>query len=408
MSRASGGTRASRLRLRVTAAAEQSLRSGHPWLFADSVRSQNRPGAGGELGVVFDRHDRFLCIGLYDPNSPIRLRVLHRGKPVAIDGKWWSRQLEAAVARRAACFGADTSGYRWIHGESDGWPGLVLDRYGDVLVLKLYTAAWLPHLDTVLDLLENRLHPASIVLRLSRNIQAATADTQGLADGRVARGRPLPAAVEFRENGLKFEAEVLKGQKTGFFLDQRENRARVGDLAAGRRVLNAFSFSGGFSLYAARGRARSVSDLDISAHALNSGARNWALNQGDPGVNACKREAIQADVFDWLASSRRPQFDLVILDPPSLARRESERPGALAAYERLAHLGLRILRPAGVLVCCSCSAHVSPAEFFACVRRALARSGRRFEEMMRTGHPVDHPASFPEAEYLKALYLRLV
>ncbi|HWI56464.1 MAG TPA: class I SAM-dependent methyltransferase, partial [Bacillota bacterium] len=200
---------------------------------------------------------------------------------------------------------------------------------------------------------------------------------------------------------------VLKGQKTGFFLDQRENRRRVETLAHGRRVLNAFSFSGGFSLYAARGQAPAVTDLDISAHALASAARNFALNQAKPAVIACQHERIQAEAFEWLSTSPPRQFDLIVLDPPSLAKRETERANAIRAYQRLAALGIDRLPPGGILAAFSCSAHVSAEEFFEAVRRAAAKSGRKAEELQTTGHAPDHPATIKEAEYLKGIYLKL-
>ena len=160
-----------RLRLRVTAAAESVLRSGHPWLFADSIREQNRAGQAGELAVIYDRKDRFLATGLFDPDSPIRVRLLHVGKPRAIDRDWWSERLTRALEARQGLFDEQTTGFRWINGESDGWPGLVLDRYDRTLVLKLYTAAWLPRLEEIAGLITGRLRPERIVLRLSRNIQ---------------------------------------------------------------------------------------------------------------------------------------------------------------------------------------------------------------------------------------------
>lgn len=404
-----------RLRLRVTAAAEEMLRHGHPWLFADSVREQNRPGQRGELAVVYDRKDRFLGIGLFDPSSPLRVRMLHAGKPVVLDAEWWRQRFESALERRRSLFDARTDGYRWIHGESDGWPGLVLDRYGGTLVLKLYTAAWLPRLALVLGLIRERLQPERLVLRLSRNTQELARVEFGLEDGQdlgpaETAGQELPtqaAAVEFRETGLRFAADVVRGQKTGFFLDQRENRRRVEALAQGREVLNAFSFSGGFSLYAARGGATAVTDLDISAHALAAGQRNFALNAADPLVARCQREAVKADAFAWLEQNTTRTFRLVILDPPSLAQREAERSGAIQAYARLAANGLRALRPGGVLVAASCSAHVSAAEFRAAVGAAAQAAGRPWREREVTGHPPDHPATFPEAQYLKCVYLQV-
>jgi 23S rRNA (cytosine1962-C5)-methyltransferase len=401
-----------RLRLRVTAAAESIVRSRHPWLFADSIREQNREGETGELAVIYDRQDKFLAVGLFDPDSPIRVRILHAGKPATIDDAWWRERLGSTMARRAGLLDATTNAGRLIHGESDGWPGLVLDRYDTTVVLKLYSAAWLPRLDEVLGWIRHELSPGQLVLRLSRNIQDVARSRFQRVEGWLAAGTTddksvaVSNPVVFQETGLRFEADVIKGQKTGFFLDQRENRRRVEGLATGRDVLNAFSFSGGFSLYAARGGAKSVTDLDISVHALESARRNFALNQSLPTIARCPHETIQADAFQWLERNRDRRFDLIVLDPPSLARREAERAGAIQAYGALAGSGIRALRPGGILVAASCSAHVSAGEFFGAVRAAAGSSLRTFEELDTTGHPPDHPAIFPEARYLKCIYLR--
>jgi 23S rRNA (cytosine1962-C5)-methyltransferase len=339
------------------------------------------------------------------------VRILHAGKPQTIDRAWWQARLEQALTRRRDLFDAQTTGYRLIHGESDGWPGLVLDRYDTTLVLKLYTAAWLPRLADTLALLRENVPGERIVLRLSRNIQAPAEKQFQRRDGEIIFSeRAVPEAgapVIFQESGLRFEADVLRGQKTGFFLDQRENRREVEALARGRRMLNAFSFSGGFSVYAARGGATAVTDLDISAHALAAAQRNFALNKNLSGVAACHHNTVQGDAFEWLAASTA-KFDLVVLDPPSLAKRATEREGALRAYERLATLGIAGLAPDGILVAGSCSAHVPAEEFFEAVRRAAAKSGRKFEELKTLRHPPDHPANFKEAEYLKVIYLKIL
>jgi 23S rRNA (cytosine1962-C5)-methyltransferase len=415
--------------MRVTAAVEAALRAGHPWVFADRIRQQNRPGQAGELAVIYDRKNRFLAVGLFDPDSPIRVRVLQAGQPGTIDPAWWSARLAQALDRRRDLFDDQTTGYRLIHGESDGWPGLVLDRYGATLVLKLYTAAWWPRLDDIARLMVAGLNPERMVLRSSRNLRRRLepgsaagqragesagvpscrrgGPEEGNHGGSIPYGSPLSGPVVFLESGLRFEADVLRGQKTGFFLDQRENRRQVELLAPGRRVLNAFSFSGGFSLYAARGGARSVTDLDISAHALAGARRNFVLNSTMPAVGHCPHEMLQADVFEWFDANRQRKFDLIILDPPSFAKRETERAAAIRAYEQLAGRGVAQLARGGVLVACSCSAHVGAGEFFEAVRRAAGGSGRAFRELQTTGHPPDHPATFKEAEYLKAIYLRL-
>ena len=391
------------LRLRLTAAAETIVRGGHPWVFAQSVRHQNRPGETGELAVIFDRADRFLAFGLYDAQSPIRVRVLHAGKPQQIDHQWWQQRAARAFALRWGLFDPQLTGFRCINGENDGWPGLVLDQYDTTRVLKLYTAAWLPRLHELAGLLKGE---GRLVLRLSRNIQKQALDDFGLKDGEILRGDAPEGPVVFLENGLRFEADVLRGQKTGFFLDQRENRRHVEALAEGRSVLNLFSYSGGFSLYAARGRAASGHSLDISEHALAAARRNFALNHDLPSVAGCRHETIQADAFVWLRQDAGQRFDLIILDPPSLAKRATEKEDAIAAYTKLIESSIARLNNNGILVAASCSAHVSAAEFFNLARATAQKSGRKFNEPRTTRHPADHPATFPEGEYLKCIYLR--
>jgi 23S rRNA (cytosine1962-C5)-methyltransferase len=394
-----------RLRCRLTAAAETIVRGRHPWVFAGSIRELNRNGSAGELAVIYDRNDRFLAIGLFDPESPLRIRVLHAGKPIQIDEDWWRTRLESTLAKRADLLDENTTACRLINGESDGWPGLVLDRYGDVLVLKLYTFAWCSRLLMLMQMLQSAARQTSLVLRLSRNVQSSFA-SDGYRDAQILSGEPINAPVIFRESGLRFEADALAGQKTGFFLDQRENRRAVEKLARGADVLNAFSFTGGFSLYAARGGARSVASLDISSHALAGAERNFTLNHEQPSVASCRHEIIQANAFDWLETNTERMFDLIVLDPPSLAKKETERAGAIRAYGKLAASAIRHLRPGGALVAASCSAHVNAEEFFGAVRQAASITGRKFTQLNTTRHAPDHPATFPEAEYLKCISLR--
>jgi 23S rRNA (cytosine1962-C5)-methyltransferase len=397
--------KAGKLKIRLTPAAERAVHGGHPWVYADRIREINRPGTAGELAIAYDRQDRFMAIGLYDPDSTIALRVLHAGEPVQLNDAWWQEHLAIPLRERAALFDDATTGYRCVNGESDGWPGLVLDRYAGCYVLKLYTAAWFPHLERIAGLIMDQCRPISLVLRLSRNIRVA-AETLGLADGQVLRGEAVTGPVQFREHGKVFEADVIRGQKTGFFLDQRENRRLVGEQARGCDVLNVFSHTGGFSVYAAAGGAKSTTDLDISANALAAAKRNFQLNRDLPVVAACGHQTIQADAFAWLAANSRPAYDVVIIDPPSLAKREADKAEALAAYERLAGAAARLLGPGGLLVSASCSAHVRAAEFFQVVREAVCRVPGKFEELRLTGHAPDHPARIPEAEYLKCIYLR--
>ncbi|NGO39707.1 class I SAM-dependent rRNA methyltransferase [Limisphaera ngatamarikiensis] len=393
--------------IRLKPAAADAVRTGHPWVFDQSIQKQDRPGQPGELAALYDRNNRFLAIGLYDPHSPLRVRILHRGTPVPLDESWWRQHLRRALTRREPLFDPQTTGYRLVHGESDGWPGLVLDRYAEVLVLKLYTVAWLPRLQALCRWITDLLQPRSLVLRLSRNLQSTAPQFGGPTDGSLLHGTPIEPPVPFLESGLRFTADVLRGQKTGFFLDQRENRRRVETLAQGRHVLNLFSFSGGFSVYAARGGARSVTDLDLSPHALDAARRHFDLNRGQYPDPECPHRTVQADAFEWLETAPPESFDLVILDPPALARKAAERAGALRAYRHLVLRSVRLLRPDGILVAASCTAHVRTDEFFDLVRQTLRSTGRPWRELATTTVPPDHPATFPEAEYLKCIYVQV-
>jgi len=395
-----------RLALRVTPAAQRALRGGHPWLFEQGVTGQSGEGRPGDLAVIFDDRRRFLAIGLYDPTSPIRVRVLHHGAPATIDRAWLRDQLAASVTWRAILPESGTTGYRLVHGENDGLPGLVIDRYDAVLVIKLYSLAWVSHLADLRVALDEVCPAACVVLRLSRELVSQPEHLYGLADGTMLAGSPPDGPVLFSENGLRFEADVRHGQKTGFFFDQRDNRARAGKLAAGRRTLNVFAYTGGFSLYAAQGGAPEIVSLDSSAPALASAGRNFALNRHLPAVAAARHTLLAADAFAALANlhGRRERYDLVIVDPPAMAKREDEVSGAVQAYTRLTGLALGVLAPGGTLIMASCSSRVSAPAFFKAVNQAAEQADRPLNEIDRTGHAIDHPVRFPEGAYLKCLF----
>ena len=278
-------------------------------------------------------------------------------------------------------------------------PGLIIDRYAETYVVKVYTPAWFPHLNDVLAALNTALGPARIVLRLS---DRAKDNEYGLEDGMVLHGNPLDAPVIFLENGLRFEADPILGQKTGFFLDQRENRARVETLAQGKRVLNIFSYTGGFSVYAARGGATEVISLDASKPATDAAERNYKLNFPDGDIH----KTITGDAFSEMARMRDEgqRFEMVIIDPPSFAKKASQTAGALNAYQKLTKLGLDILTPNGILVQASCSSRVESDDFFDAIHIAARQHGRPLNEIERTSHALDHPIGFREAEYLKCLF----
>jgi len=397
---------AKRLAVRVTADARRQLAAGHPWVYDRAITSVTPGGRPGDLAVVFDDHRKFVAIGLYDPASAIRVKILHHGTPVQIDPEFWGRRLRDALDRRAALAAGPTTGYRCVHGENDGLPGLVLDRYGDTLVLKLYSAAWFAHLATVLPVIVATLSPSTVVLRLARAIGGSP--PAGLSDGTAIHGALPDGPVHYDELGLRFEADVVDGQKTGGFLDQRDNRALVGSMAAGASVLDVFCATGGFGVHAAAGGARSVLGVDASAGALASAQRNMALNRALPAVAACEHQVEAGDAFEVMDRFGRQhrKYDIVVVDPPSFAQRQSNVPRALAAYARLTERALRLLAPGGLLVQASCSSRVPADEFVATVRGAAGRAGWGLRVIRQTGAPIDHPVSFPQGAYLKAVFAR--
>jgi 23S rRNA (cytosine1962-C5)-methyltransferase len=397
----------SRIAVRATPAGVRHVRSGHPWLFDGSIASVSRDGEPGELAVVFDKERRFAGIGLYDPDSPIRVKLLHHGDPVTVDETFWRAKVAAAFARRAGLLAdPETTGYRLIHGENDGLPGLVLDRYVDVSVLKLYSRAWLPHLETLVPIIDAALPSRSLIVRYSR--AAAPRGSAGPADASALIGAVPDAPVLFSEHGLLMEADVVRGQKTGYFLDQRDNRARVRDLARGARVLDMFACSGGFSLAAAAGGAISVHSVDLAADALTTARRNMEHNRGIAAVAACSHRTTTGDAFEVMERlvAAGETYDLVIVDPPSFAQRQSSVAGALRAYGRLTRLGVALTERGGVYVQSSCSSRVTAEEFFPGIIEHANVAGVRLQELERTGHAVDHPIGFPEGAYLKTLFAR--
>ncbi|MCD4672464.1 MAG: class I SAM-dependent rRNA methyltransferase [Anaerolineaceae bacterium] len=399
--------------IRVTPAAERALRKGHPWCYESAITHQSRDGAPGDLAVIFDHNRKFLAVGLYDPTSMIRVRVLQHKKSAQINTDWFARQLEKAIKLRAPLANLPeerrTNGYRLVHGENDGLPGLIIDRYADTLVIKLYTPAWIPYLKSVCTALA-QLHPAErLILRLNRAMQDQPSLLYGLSDGIMLSGPVLDGPILFQENGLIFEADPVHGQKTGFFLDQRHNRARVETLSAGKSILNVFAYTGGFSVYAARGGATHVISLDQSAPACEAAKRNMLHNQHYPAVAAAVHKTIAADAFEVMASMAKngQQFDLVIIDPPMFAQKRSQIAAAVSAYRRLTQMGLNVLQPGGILVQASCSSRVDAETFFNTIHRTAREMGRPLQEMERTTHAPDHPITFPEGAYLKCLFAKV-
>jgi len=392
------------IKIKISKQLQNKIRKGFPWVYYYQLNNRKISGKPGDLGVIYDSSNRFLAIGLFDPFSDIRLRILQTREPREIDETFFQERLQQAFELRSSLNRKETTAYRVVNGENDGFPGMVVDRYNDILVIKLYTSAWFPYLNMLVGLLSETTGSKRVLLQLSRHVQRVSEG--GYQDNQMLLGSGLDKPVRFRESGLSFEADLLHGQKTGFFLDQRENRQKVREWAEGKSVLNVFSYTGAFSVYALAGGARSVLEIDINAQAQAAALKNWKLNFGSDGNQKDRLRQIKGDAFEQLASLIRQeeQFDLVILDPPAFASRKQNKQNALQAYLRLAKAGAQCTREGGLLLAASCSSQVRADEFYRAVDLGIRATGRSYQKILKTGHPPDHPVTFKEGAYLKAIY----
>lgn len=392
------------IKIKISKQLQNKIRKGFPWVYFYQLNNRKVSGKPGDLGVIYDSSNRFLAIGLFDPFSDIRLRILQTREPREIDETFFQERLQQAFKLRSSLNRKETTAYRVVNGENDGFPGMVVDRYNDILVIKLYTSAWFPYLNMLVGLLSEMTGSKRVLLQLSRHVQRVSEG--GYQDNQMLLGSRLDKPVRFRESGLSFEADLLHGQKTGFFLDQRENRQKVREWAEGKSVLNVFSYSGAFSVYALAGGAKSVLEIDTNAKALAAALKNWELNFGADGNQKDRLRQIRGDAFEQLASLNRQgeQFDLVILDPPAFASSKQNKKNALQAYLRLAKAGAQCTREGGLLLAASCSSQVRADEFYRAVDLGIRATGRSYEKILKTGHPLDHPVTFKEGAYLKAIY----
>jgi 23S rRNA (cytosine1962-C5)-methyltransferase len=390
--------------IKLKPAAERMVKKGHPWVFEGGITKQSAQGTAADLAIIYDQQkNKFLAIGFYDPHSPIRVKILQAHQPAQINADWFAEKIKAAFTKRKPLLKTDTNSYRLIYGENDGLPGLICDVYDKVLVVKLYSHCWISRLEDVLPALLEVSQAETAVLRLSR-LLLQNGDLQGYENAQILFGKLDNEVVIFREHGLLFSANVIKGHKTGYFLDHRHNRKRIGELAHGKVVLDVFAYAGGFSVHALAGGATEVTSLDISVQALQMAVENVALN------NLTNRHKTMAvDAFEGLKQLQQQgqQFDLIIIDPPSFAKQLAEVAGAKNQYQRLALLGAALLKPRGILLLASCSSRVLAEDFFGFMTEALEQGGYRFEVLEKTEHDVDHPIGFSEAAYLKSIYLQL-
>jgi 23S rRNA (cytosine1962-C5)-methyltransferase len=381
---------------------EKSLRRRHPWVFSGAVEKvSGKPGAGDTVAVL-SADGKPLAKAAYSPRSQIRARVWTFADE-EVDVAFFRARLEQAIALRAALPASrHTNALRLVHGESDGLPGLIVDRYADVLVAQFLAAGVERWREPILDLLAELTACAAIFERSDAEVRAL----EGLQP-RVGffRGNRNASRCPIVEYGLNFRVDVEQGQKTGFFLDQRENRQRVRELAAGREVLDGFSYTGGFSIAALAGGAARVTAIESSAAALEVARDNLAANP----LDAARIEFVQGDVFGELRRlrDRGARFQLVVLDPPKFAPTAAQARNAARAYKDINLLALKLLAPGGLLATFSCSGGVSAELFQSIVAGAALDAGAHARIIERFGAAADHPVAleFPEGEYLKGLLI---
>lgn len=386
----------------------------HPWVFSGALAQVQGDPVDGDVVALHSASGEFLARGYWNSQSAIRIRLLSWDEAESIDERWWRHKLERAISARHVENRVHTHGtpnaYRLVNAENDGLPGLVVDRYGDWLVIQALTLGIAVRKELLAGLLTELLNPAGIYERSDVDIRAK--EGLGPETGLLA-GREPPDLIEIDENGRRFLIDIRQGHKTGFYLDQRENREVIGDWfrwdehAADRIVLNAFAYTGGFAVYALAGLAQRVVNVDSSADVLELARRNVALN----GFGVSEDDFVVGDVFEVLRyfRDRGQQFDMIILDPPKFAQSARQVEGAARGYKDINLLAFRLLKPGGVLATFSCSGAINADLFQKIVFGALVDAGREAQIIRRLAQAPDHPVAltFPEGAYLKGLLCRV-
>ncbi|WP_296382838.1 class I SAM-dependent rRNA methyltransferase [Winogradskyella sp.] len=394
-----------RLAVKLNAKGEQFVVKDHPWVFSNSIVKINDDAKTGDLAIIFSKNkNKVVGLGLYDANSPIRIKIVHNAETkIEINPVFFHHKIEIAFEKRFDLLNTNTNSYRLLFGENDGFPGLIADVYDSVLVVKLYSEIWLPYLESILESLQKISNAETVVMRLSRNLQ--NSNNHALKDGDIVFGDLKNEVVQFVEHGVNFSANVIKGHKTGYFLDHRANRKRVGELSKDKSVLDVFSYAGGFSVHALANGATEVTSLDISKQALDIARENGKLNEYS-GMH----KTISGDAFKEMRIliEKGKTFDVVVIDPPSFAKQQSEIELAKKKYAQLAELGEKLTAKNGLLVLASCSSRVLAQSFFDLNVQALNSRSRLYETILKTKHDSDHPISFPEGAYLKCGYYRFL
>jgi 23S rRNA (cytosine1962-C5)-methyltransferase len=380
---------------------DRSIRHGHPWIFSGAVASVAGSPDPGDIALAVSHDHEPLALGFFNDRSDIRFRMLTRCVDAPVDESFWAHRIRTAADLRRRVIPPGTTAYRLINAEGDGMPGLIVDRYGDDLVISIATAGIEKYRNAILNQLRQVCSPE----RIFERSEGRARQREGLEDRIGPAGGSLPeASLVITENHLRFEVDILAGQKTGFFLDQRDNRERVGKLSRGAEVLNCFSYTGGFSVYCARGGASRVVSVETSSSANDMARRNLVLNGFSPEAHP----VIQADVFQYLRKTD-DSFDLIILDPPSFAKTRGDVVRASRGYKDINLQAIRRLREGGLLATFSCSNYVDEELFEKIVLGAARDAAREVQTIARIGAGGDHPVllAHPEGLYLKGLLLRI-
>lgn len=385
---------------------DRSLKRRHPWVFSGAISGVDGDPEPGAIVRVLDHEDRFLAWAYFNRRSQIQARVLDWSESAAIDDGWWRRRISESVERRRALPGLEgTNVCRLVYAEADALPGLIVDRYADFLVVQVLTAGVDRVKSVIADALSDALRPSGIYERSDQDVRQL--EGLGAAVGTLA-GRTPPDRIEVEERGRRYVVDVKAGQKTGFYIDQRENRRLVAEYARGKDVLDLFSYTGGFSVCALGSGAARTTLVDSSLGALEFAELNLRANGVDPeGV-----ELIQGNVFEVARSYRDEgrRYDVVIADPPKFAQSRSHLEKAERAYKDVNLLGMRLLTPGGILATFSCSGAVETGHFSRIVSWAGVDADRGVQILHRLTQSPDHPIvpSFPESEYLKGLICRIL
>ncbi|MBP7005904.1 class I SAM-dependent rRNA methyltransferase [Patescibacteria group bacterium] len=382
---------------------EVPLRAGHPWVFSEGIAVAPSGLTPGSLVEVQSLHGETLGMGSFHPNQSIAVRMYDKNV-VALDADWFAKRISSLASWKRALLPNDTDGFRVVHAENDGIPGVILDLYRDVAVFQIHTAGADLLRDALIEGITQALNPRAIVER--SDVAARRQEGLALREPTVCAGT-ISEPVPFSEAGLTFLADVLHGQKTGFFLDQRQARLAVGRLAKGKRVLNLFSYSGAFSVHVLNGGATHVTSVDVSLPALEAAEAAFKLNGFDDPQDELI-DLMQADVLDLIEDPEwKAHADLIVCDPPAFAKTDRDREGALKMYTHLNEACLRQLQPGGILVTSSCSGRVTPEDFRMMLRIASGRAQKRVRLLQWIGHDTDHAEllTYPEGRYLKTAIL---